>query len=654
MKTKIKLIALILSAMAIMAMFSLVAYAASNVSGEVSSSEINVGDTFTFTVSMAETTVSSIGTSVSVSDELEIVSAKWLKTGLIASFDASKNKGAFTPGSAQAMSGDIFEVTVKAKSAATSATVSVEVIAKNSTTVVFREATSKSVKVICVSHDFGNFENDGNNHSRVCKNCGFKESESHSWDAGTVTTKPTCSRKGVKTYTCEICNGTKTEDIALVAHEYGQCFSDGESGHTHSCKNCNHSESEAHKLADDLIMSSPTCTTAGEKRVKCTDCGYTTTQEMPATNQHEFSGWHKADDNEHQRVCDTCKHTEKKAHSWDAGVVKAAPTCAANGEKIFTCSVCHCTKVEILKALEHTYDNACDPTCNKCSHIRITEHKFSEKWSSDSNNHWHACSICGAKAQIVGHSPSTWIVTKEPEELKAGSRKQECIVCHRTLKTEAIPALGCKHDGATETINRKDATCLSDGHTGDIACKACGTVITPGKTIPAIAHNVEIVGKTEATCTTSGFSGDSKCKACDTVVARGTTIPALGHKETVKEYKAPTCLEEGFSGNKVCSTCAEMLEVGHTISKAEHAFENGKCTFCSAVDTNSDSTTPADTTVASTTPAETTDANITVSPDTTPNTDEGSSPVGAIILIVVLIALGATAIIVQKVSRKKQ
>jgi hypothetical protein len=301
--------------------------------------------------------------------------------------------------------------------------------------------------------------------------------------------------------------------------------------------------------------------------------------------------------------------------------------------------------VETLKALEHTYDNACDPTCNKCSHIRITEHKFSEKWSSDSNNHWHACTICGAKAQVVGHSPSAWIVTKEPEELKAGSRKQECIVCHKTLKTETIPALGCKHEGDTEVINKKDATCLIDGHTGDVVCKACKTVITPGQAIPAIPHDVEIIGKTDATCTTDGFSGDHKCKVCNTIVTPGEVITASGHKEVVTDFKASTCLEEGFSGNKVCSTCGETLEAGHATSKTTHSFANGQCTFCYTPDPNATNTTPADTT----------DSNVTMPADTTTgNESDGSSHIGIIIIvIVVLIVLGTTAIIIYKVSRKE-
>lgn len=38
----------------------------------------------------------------------------------------------------------------------------------------------------------------------------------HSWGEGAVTTHPTAVAKGIKTYTCSICNGKKTEDIAAL------------------------------------------------------------------------------------------------------------------------------------------------------------------------------------------------------------------------------------------------------------------------------------------------------------------------------------------------------------------------------------------------------------------------------------------------------
>lgn len=42
----------------------------------------------------------------------------------------------------------------------------------------------------------------------------------HSWNSGKTTTKATCTKTGVKTYTCKICGGTRTEKIAKVAHKY--------------------------------------------------------------------------------------------------------------------------------------------------------------------------------------------------------------------------------------------------------------------------------------------------------------------------------------------------------------------------------------------------------------------------------------------------
>ena len=41
--------------------------------------------------------------------------------------------------------------------------------------------------------------------------------DGHAWEEGVVTTAPTASKKGVKTYTCTHCGETKTEEIAMLA-----------------------------------------------------------------------------------------------------------------------------------------------------------------------------------------------------------------------------------------------------------------------------------------------------------------------------------------------------------------------------------------------------------------------------------------------------
>lgn len=40
----------------------------------------------------------------------------------------------------------------------------------------------------------------------------------HTWDEGKVTTEPTCTEKGITTYTCDICGEPKTEPIAAKGH----------------------------------------------------------------------------------------------------------------------------------------------------------------------------------------------------------------------------------------------------------------------------------------------------------------------------------------------------------------------------------------------------------------------------------------------------
>ncbi|MDO5425335.1 MAG: GDSL-type esterase/lipase family protein [Eubacteriales bacterium] len=48
------------------------------------------------------------------------------------------------------------------------------------------------------------------------------ETHTHIWDSGEVTTEATCTKKGVKTYTCTLCDETKTESIAATGkHTYG-------------------------------------------------------------------------------------------------------------------------------------------------------------------------------------------------------------------------------------------------------------------------------------------------------------------------------------------------------------------------------------------------------------------------------------------------
>ena len=64
-------------------------------------------------------------------------------------------------------------------------------------------------------HDWGEWsKTDETVHQRVCAHdATHVEAQEHSWDEGAVTKEPTIVSKGVKTYTCPVCNGTKTEEL---------------------------------------------------------------------------------------------------------------------------------------------------------------------------------------------------------------------------------------------------------------------------------------------------------------------------------------------------------------------------------------------------------------------------------------------------------
>ena len=59
-------------------------------------------------------------------------------------------------------------------------------------------------------------------HCSVCAEVLVAQEEipakGHSWNEGKITTSPTCENAGVKTYTCTVCNATKTEAIDATGH----------------------------------------------------------------------------------------------------------------------------------------------------------------------------------------------------------------------------------------------------------------------------------------------------------------------------------------------------------------------------------------------------------------------------------------------------
>ena len=88
------------------------------------------------------------------------------------------------------------------------------------------------------------------NHYHICSVCSGKADVTpHSYDSGTITTPATETTEGVKTYTCSVCNHTKTETIPKFGHTHSisEDYSKDETGHWHACSGCDEKvDFEAH------------------------------------------------------------------------------------------------------------------------------------------------------------------------------------------------------------------------------------------------------------------------------------------------------------------------------------------------------------------------------------------------------------------------
>ena len=246
----------------------------------------------------------------------------------------------------------------------------------------------------------------------------------HSWDEGKITTAATCTEDGVMTYTCTVCNATKTEVIYATGH-----------------------------TSVEVAEQPATCTEAGHKAgTKCSVCGATISgmEEIPATGHTEVIDAAKAPtctetgltEGKHCSVCNTVLVAQEeipaKGHT---EVVDPAvkPTCTEPGKTEGKhCSVCNeiiVPQTEIpAKGHTEVIDEAKAPTCTE---LGLTEGKH--------------CSVCNeviVKQEVIpatGHKPEIRNAVEATLTTPGYTGDTYCSVCNELLKqgTE-IPKTGAR------------------------------------------------------------------------------------------------------------------------------------------------------------------------------------------------------------------
>ena len=244
-----------------------------------------------------------------------------------------------------------------------------------------------SDKGACTHTDYGTTERtvpatcgEAGRVDTICSNCGevvstreLPPTGAHDWDDGTVTTAPTETTPGVRTFTCTVCGQTRTETIpATGAHDYQftktvapTCTGGGYD--LYICSGCgaterrNLTDAVGHKWDGGTVTTAPTETTPGVRTFTCTVCGDIREETIPATGAHDYRFTKTVaptctDGGYDLYTCSGCGATERRnltdaaGHKWDGGTVTTAPTETTPGVRTFTCTVCSQTRTEAIPA----------------------------------------------------------------------------------------------------------------------------------------------------------------------------------------------------------------------------------------------------------------------------------------------------------------
>ena len=288
----------------------------------------------------------------------------------------------------------------------------------------------------------------------------FRSCNTHVWDEGRITTEPTCTEEGVKTFTC-FCGETYTETVPALGHAWNDFLS---------------------------IDKEATCVEAGSKSIHCATCGESkpdSAEIIPATGHNwdnnytidkEASCTEEGSMSIHCLACDEIRTDSvetipKLDHEYGEWEVTQEATCTETGSRKKVCIVCEDTIMEVIPALGHDLckTEAKAATCTEAGCIEYwTCNRCGKLYSDDKGK--TEITLSDTVIAATGHVESDWLIITEATCTRGGSRKKECSVCGELLTEEIIPAFGHSiigHEAKAETFE-------TNGNTVYWECVTCG------------------------------------------------------------------------------------------------------------------------------------------------------------------------------------
>ena len=246
---------------------------------------------------------------------------------------------------------------------------------------------------------------------------------------------------------------------------------------------------------------------------------------------------------------------------WESGHNGA--TCENSATTQYSCKNKGCLYkkyVETSKALEHEWGNATIIQQQSCEKAEITQ---------------YTCTRCKRKKQDVtkeslgGHTWNNGEVTTKPTCTEEGVKTYTCTRCGET-KTESIAKIA--HVDEEHVVI--PATCTSQGVSYKV-CKNCGRT-TQKRPTAKKAHTPELRKQKEATCKSEGYTGDTYCSVCGKLLESGQKIAKKEHTPGEWEITQPTCKKYGLK-RRDCTVCGESLDL-EVLEKLDHAWDRGVIT----------------------------------------------------------------------------
>ena len=377
-----------------------------------------------------------------------------------------------------------------------------------------------------LGHDFTtSWTHDDNEHWKQCSRCDAKDDVSpHTWDSGTITTAPTCTKAGKKTYSCTKCDATKIEPIPATGHSWKSDWTSDATHHWYECdnKNCDVTDNAGKKGYAEHSGGKATCT----QNAVCEFCKAEYGEKLP----HDFT-----------------------AETVDAKYLKSAATCTEKAVYYKSCAVCGLSSEGTAdeatffsgNALDHDW-GAWTQNSDQKTHTRICKRDTSHTETENCHGGTATCTakavctVCGGEyGEMAAHSFTA--EKAEAQYLKSAATCTEkaiyyksCAVCGLSSEGTADEATffsgnALDHDWGAWTQNSDEEThtriCKRDtSHTEtencidankDHKCDICDYIISECADDNK-DHKCDYCGKklTEHTGGKATCKDKAKCEVC--------------------------------------------------------------------------------------------------------------------------------------------